>query len=218
MVQDVGRWLPAFACHWCRWPGDSCYFADVSKIGQDSAGCLPLGVPTGPEVGGASRHQDLPEVGSGPLVVCSSLFLLCSRCVACKYAFVSRFKGVFSRFPLLDVGLYCFDALRGLWGFCARVELGGFGACGVFAFLFILFAFLFILFAFLLSFCLSFYLFALLLGLCLCCSLACPLVLSFLLCRCIFFFPFGCTDKKKGRNFLRPLLSCCGFVTYLVPP
>ena len=23
----------------CRWSGNSCYFADVSKIGQDSAGC-----------------------------------------------------------------------------------------------------------------------------------------------------------------------------------
>ena len=37
-------------------------------------GCLPFGVPTGPEVGGASRHQDLPDAGGGPLVACSLTF------------------------------------------------------------------------------------------------------------------------------------------------
>ena len=36
--------------------------------------------------------------------------------------------------------MYGFRVLRGLWGFCARVELGGFGACGVFAFRFLLFS------------------------------------------------------------------------------
>ena len=31
--------LPAFwRVHWCRLSGNSCYFADVSKNGQDSAG------------------------------------------------------------------------------------------------------------------------------------------------------------------------------------
>ena len=96
----------------------------------------------------AFEAQDLPEVGSGPLVVCSLLlvaFSLCSRCVACKYGSISHSKGVFRGFPLLDVCLYCSGALRGLWGFCTRVELGGLKACGVFAFLFILFAFRFIL-------------------------------------------------------------------------
>ena len=90
--------------------------------------CLPFGVPTGPEVGGASRAQDLPEVGSGPLVVCSlllSALSLCLWCVALEYGSISHFKGVFRGFPLLDVGLCCLGALRGLWGFCTRVELGG---------------------------------------------------------------------------------------------
>ena len=139
-----------------------------------------------------------------------SALSLCSRCVACKYGSISRFKGVFRGFPLLDVGLYCFDALRGLWGFCVREWLGGFGACGVFAPVFILLP---------ISFCLSFYLFApafVLLSLCFCiCSplLVLFLVFPFLLCLCGFFFPFGCTGKKKGRAVLvRPLLSCCGLV------
>ena len=43
------------------------------------------------------------------------------------------------------MGLYYSRALRGLWGFCARVELGGYMTCGVFAFRFLSFAFLFIL-------------------------------------------------------------------------
>ena len=29
---------------------------------------------------------------------------------------------------MFGVGLYCSGALRGLWGFCVRVELGGFMA------------------------------------------------------------------------------------------
>lgn len=45
---------------------------------------------------------------------------------------------------MFGVGLYCLGALRGLWGFYVRVELGGFGACGVFAFIFLLFAYRFI--------------------------------------------------------------------------
>ena len=46
-----------------------------------------------------SRLQDLPEVGSGPLVVCSlllSAFLLCLWCAMLEYGSISRFKGVFS--------------------------------------------------------------------------------------------------------------------------
>ena len=37
---------------------------------------------------------------------------------------------------MFGVGLCCLGALRGLCGFCARVELGGLEACGVFAFIF----------------------------------------------------------------------------------
>ena len=36
------------------------------------------------------------------------------------------------------MGLLGLGALRGLCGFCVRVELGGFGACGVFASVFLL--------------------------------------------------------------------------------
>ena len=36
------------------------------------------------------------------------------------------------------MGLYCLRALRGLWGFCVREWLGGFGACGVFCLSFLL--------------------------------------------------------------------------------
>ena len=54
--------------------------------------------------------------------------LLCARCVALEICLYSRFKGVFSGFWGACVGLYCFDALRGLWGFCVREVFGGFGA------------------------------------------------------------------------------------------
>ena len=81
------------------------------------------------------RIQDPPNAGSGPLVVCSLplvvcsppfvLSLLCLWCIACKYASISRFKGVFSEVLGFRVGLYCLGGLRGLCGFCVRVELGG---------------------------------------------------------------------------------------------
>lgn len=72
-----------------------------------------------------------------------SLFCFCLWWVACKYAFISHFKGVFSGFWGADVYLYGLGALRGLWGFCVREWLGGFGACGVFALLFVLLSFRF---------------------------------------------------------------------------
>ena len=78
--------------------------------------------------------------GSCPLVACSlllSALSLCLWCAACKYGSISRFKGVFSGFWAFRVGLCCLRALRGLCGFCARVELGGLKACCVFAFLFV---------------------------------------------------------------------------------
>ena len=71
-----------------------------------------------------------------PLVSCSlllSALLLCSRCIACEYAFICVFKAVFGAVWGIRVGLCCLDTLRGLWGFCTRVELGGLKACGVFA-------------------------------------------------------------------------------------
>ena len=60
------------------------------------------------------------NAGACHLVVCSlvlSSFSLCPWCVACKYAFISRFKGVFSVVYVVCVGLCGLRALRGLWGF-----------------------------------------------------------------------------------------------------
>lgn len=155
--------------------------------------------------------QDLPEVA---LVLWSCVprpflpFLLCLWCIACKYAFIWRFKGVFSGFYGADVYLCGLRSLRGLRGFCARVRLGGFGACCVFAFVFLL-----------LSLCLlSFYALCLSSGALPLLSSACPL--ACLVCSCVlvglcFLFPLRTIRKKKGRNFLRPLSFCCGVVISL---
>ena len=96
------------------------------------AGCgsawLPFGVSTGAGLQAFEGFRTCLNAGSGPPVVCSillSAFLLCLRCIACIYALIQRFKGVFRGFYMVRVGLCCSGALRGLWGFCARVELGG---------------------------------------------------------------------------------------------
>ena len=89
--------------------------------------------------------QDLPEVGSGPLVLLLSALLPFVRCDALEICLYSRFKGVFSAVWAFRVGLYCLGALRGLWGFCTREWLGGYMACGVFAFRFLSFASVFLL-------------------------------------------------------------------------
>ena len=76
-----------------------------------------------------------------PFVACSpisSAFLLCSRCVVLEICLYSHFKGVFSAVWGCCAGLCCLGALRGLWGFCVREWLGGFGACCVFASVFLL--------------------------------------------------------------------------------
>ena len=52
-------------------------------------------------------------------------FLSCNSPQMCP---ISHFKGVFSGFLLLDVGLYWLRALRGLWGFYVREMFGGFMA------------------------------------------------------------------------------------------
>lgn len=116
-----------------------------------------------------------------------SAFSLCACRIACKYGSISRFKGVFRGFYSADVYLYGLRSLRGLWGFCARVELGGLKDCGVFAFHFV----------FLSS---AFHLLRLSSGALSLLSSSCPLVLSCLfLCPCgfCFFFPFG--QNEKGR-------------------
>lgn len=72
--------------------GSLCYFADVSKIGQDTAGCSAF----------------LPALS------------LCLWCAVLEYGSISHFKGVFSAVWGFGVGLCCLGALRGLCGFlCA---------------------------------------------------------------------------------------------------
>ena len=123
-----------------------------------------------------------------------SALSLHSWLVVFEICLYSRFKGVFGAVWGCCVGLCCLRALRGLWGFCTRVELGGFMACGVFASVFVFFAPVFLFFAFLFISLPAF----------------CPFVLLPSGCLCVFFFPYGWAYKKKGRNFLRPLFVCCG--------
>ena len=54
-----------------------------------------------------------------------SAFSLCLWRIMLEYGFISRFKAVFGAVYGVCVGLCCLRALRGLCGFCARVELGG---------------------------------------------------------------------------------------------
>ena len=72
---------------------------------------------------------------------------LCAWCVSPEYGSIWLFKGVFGGFYGVRVGLCGFGALRGLYGFCARVELGGLKACCVFASVFILLCLYFIRFS-----------------------------------------------------------------------
>ena len=77
---------------------------------------------------GLSRVQDLRSAGVCPLVVCSLLLpalSLCLWCVGFEICLYSRFEGVFRGFWAFRGGLCCLGALRGLCGFCTRVELGG---------------------------------------------------------------------------------------------
>ena len=116
--------------------------------------------------------------------------------LACKYGSISRFKGVFSAVWGFRVGLCCLGGLRGLCGFCARVELGGLKTCCVFAFVFLL-----------LSLCLlSFY------ALCLLWLSSCLVFAA--LSLWVFVFSFSLSDytqKERAQRFcsLRPLFVCC---------
>ena len=144
-----------------------------------------------------------------PFVACSlllSALLLCAWCIGLKYGSTWRFKGVFSVVWGFRVGLCCLGALRGLCGFCARVELGGFGACCVFASIFPLLCFRFCPFV-LVSLCLL--------------SFACPLsCLSSFVCSCVlcgfcccFFFPHGLHAKKERAQILASsLVLLCVFI------
>ena len=90
--------------------------------------CMPFIVSTG------GRWSGLSELSS-PLVVCSlpfprSLALCLSCCLQIWLCFA--FTSFLTGFLLFRVCLLGLGALRGLWGFCARVELGGYMACCVF--------------------------------------------------------------------------------------
>ena len=105
--------------------------------------------------------------------------------------------------------LYGLGALRGLCGFCARVELGGLEACGVFVLVFFFFALLLCSLPGLLSLypcvCLLLMLFA----------FACPLVLSLWLFVFVVVVSFSLsdyTDKKKGRKGFAPCVLLCPVV------
>ena len=140
-------------------------------------------------------------------------FLLCLWCIALEYGSISRFKGVLRGFYGADVCLCGFGALRGLWGFCARVELGGLKACGVFAYI--------------LSLSHPFFFFAYLLGLCLCyprlvllAAWLLLLVLSSLSLWVVVSFSLTVYPQKERAQFLASSLvllwACYGFIICLV--
>lgn len=111
-----------------------------------------------------------------------SALSLCLWWVSPEYGSISRFKGVYSAVWGVRVGLCCLGALRGLCGFCTRVELGGLKACGVFA---PIYPFLCLPLSLFVPVSLSLPIFSALSLL----SSGCPVVLSLMLC--VFFFPFG---------------------------
>ena len=164
--------VPAFwRAHWCRWSGLR-GIRTCRRLALVLWSCVPL------------------------LLSAPSLCLCWAVLEICLY---SRFNGVFSGFPLLDVGLYCLRALRGLWGFCVREWLGGYMIWCVFAPV-LFFCLLFYSFAlgFILLPCLSaFRLSSSVCPLCLPCLFLCPCGS----CRC-FFFPFGLYAKRKGAKVL----------------
>ena len=123
-----------------------------------------------------------------------------------EYGSISRFKGVFSAVWGFRVGLCCLGGLRGLCGFCTRVELGGLKACGVFA---SIYSFICLY----LPFFLSLYLHLVLLSFVGLVAFRFSLfVLWFSLW--VFVFSFSLTDytqKERALRFcsLRPLFACC---------
>lgn len=172
------------------------------KVGAGcGSACLLSSCPLG--AGGAGfRRLSLPSCRAPRILVD---LLLCSLCVVLEYALISRFKGYFSAFWGADVYLYGLMSLRGLWGFCTRVELGGFRACCDFLQNLSFCPFVF-------SLCPAFgALPLLLLGLSSC------LVFPFRLCLCCFFFPFGLYGQKERAQFLASsLVLLCGSIQ--LPP
>ena len=144
--------------------------------------------PLGAGVQGCSCYfANVNKNGVKPLLLSALLLYACR--VACKYALISRFKGVFSAVCVFGVGLFVLGALRGLWGFCTREWLGGLKACGVFA---SIFAFLLLL--------LSLF------------QLPLLVLLSCLVCSCVLVgvVSFSLSDKTKKERI------CFALFLYLV--
>ena len=136
-----------------------------------------------------------------PFVRFAALLLSCCLQIWLYLAF----NGFLTGFYGCRVGLYYLRALRGLWGFCVREWLGGFGACCVFCLLFSLFVLLSCSPAWLPALP-AFLLFVLISWLC---------GLAFSVGWVVGFLSLsdGFRYKKKGRSVLvRPLLPCCSFV------
>ena len=142
-----------------------------------------------------------------------SLALRSLRCLQIWLYFA--FLGVFRGFWGCCVGLCCSGAFCGLRGFCARVELGGLKACGVFASVFLRVCLYLSLY---LPFVLSLYLLLVLLSFVGLVVFRFPCLSSGFPCGSLcFLFPLRYMRKKKGRTVLvRPLLSCCGCVMGLL--
>ena len=100
---------------------------------------------------------------------------------------------------MFRVGLLGLGALRGLCGFCARVELGGYMTCGVFAFLLSVFLLLSLCLLSFYALCLSSGALSLLFS---ACPLACLVCSCVVVGFCVFFFPFGLHAKRKGAKVL----------------
>ena len=114
-------------------------------LGGALLACL-LACPLGAGGAGFRGVRTCLNAGSCPLVVCSLLLSALRpfvRCDALEICLYSHFKAVFSAVWAFRVDLFVLGALRGLCGFCARVELGGLKTFCVFAFLFALLLLLF---------------------------------------------------------------------------
>ena len=86
------------------------------RRGVEVVGYLPFGVPTGAGDRGTlailltlAKMDKIPAFR--PLSCFACLGLLANM------ALFRVLRAFLARFPLLDVGLYCLGALRGLWGF-----------------------------------------------------------------------------------------------------
>lgn len=133
-----------------------------------------------------------------------SALSLCLWSITLEYGSISRFKAVFRGFYGVCGGLCCLRALRGLWGFCARVELGGYKVCCVFASSFYpICSYLSLYLPSSLPLCIAFW------------PLSSLLWLSFFVilhCLCCFLFPFGLYAQKERAQSVVPCVLACPVV------